>query len=348
MLLHMELGEKSYPITVEAGSLGRAGEILGLGRRVLIVTDDGVPPVYARTLAASSAHPVVVTVPRGEGSKSIARFEQLLRVMLENGFTRSDCAAAVGGGVVGDLTGFAASAYMRGIDFYNVPTTLLSQVDSSIGGKTAVNLGGIKNPVGAFWQPKAVLIDPETLGTLPPRQLASGMAEAVKMALCFDEAGVRLFEEYDPAARLGEIIGNALKIKKCVVEEDETERGLRRALNFGHTLGHGIESAGGTGGLPSLLHGECVALGMLPMCSDKVRARLLPILRKLELPVTYRADGEQTGRIMEAVLHDKKAAGGRIRAVTVEEAGTFEFRDMTAEELCRRFTACFGIGGELT
>ncbi len=336
MTLHVSLGEKSYPVYIESGALQRADSLLRLDRRVLVVTDDGVPPAYAEAVAARAASPAVVTVPAGEGSKSLARFEELLTVMLENGFTRSDCAVAVGGGVAGDLTGFAASAYMRGIDFYNIPTTLLAQVDSSIGGKTAVNLGGVKNPVGAFYQPKAVLIDPSVLDTLDSRQIACGMAEAVKMALCFDAAGFALFERGYPAR--ADVIVNALRIKKRVVEADERENGLRRVLNFGHTLGHGIESAGELG----LLHGECVALGMLPMCSAQVRARLLPVLRRLGLPTSCPADPDRTERIMRAVLHDKKSAGDRIRAVTTEEVGSFTLRDMTPGELRDRFVSCFG------
>ena len=240
MTLHMNLGSHSYDIFVERGILRRAGELLNLNRRVLVVTDDGVPPEYAQALAARCAHAVVETLPQGEASKSFAMLERLCTRMLQEGFTRADCVAAVGGGVVGDLAGFAAAAYMRGIDFYNIPTTLLSQVDSSIGGKVAVNLDGVKNCVGAFHQPRRVLIDPDTLATLPPRQLANGMAEAVKMALTSDAALFALFERGEERERLEEVIVSSLRIKQSVVEQDEKETGLRRVLNFGHTLGHGI------------------------------------------------------------------------------------------------------------
>ncbi len=347
-VLHLNLRGGSYPVVLGSDTLGKADRFFRLNRKVLIVTDEGVPGGYAETLASRCAHPVLVTVPQGETSKSPARFEELLRVMLENGFTRSDCAAAVGGGVVGDLTGFAASAYMRGIDFYCFPTTILSAVDASIGGKTAVNLGGVKNAVGAFRQPKGVLIDPETLRTLPPRQIACGLAEAVKAALCFDEAGFALFEEKDPADLadcLGTVVENALRIKKRVVEQDETERGLRRVLNFGHTLGHGIESLQDQSG-DALNHGECVALGMLPMCSSRVRARLEPVLKKLRLPVSCPSDPAFTDRMMRAVLHDKKrTADGRITAVLVEEVGQYALKDLTPAELRSRFTDCYGQGG---
>ena len=319
MKLHLDLKERSYEITVERGCLGRAGEVLNLGRRVLIVTDSGVPAEYAECLAAQCERPTVVTVPAGEGSKSLETFGMLLSRMLAEGFTRTDCVAAVGGGVVGDLAGFAAACYMRGIDFYNLPTTLLSQVDSSIGGKTAVNLDGVKNCVGAFWQPRAVLIDPDTLRTLPARQLANGMAEAVKMSLTSDAELFRLFEtggDKDPES----VILRALDIKRRVVEADEREGGLRRILNFGHTLGHGIEAAAG---LHGLLHGECVALGMLPMCAQDVRERLLPVLRRLGLPASLPVD---PGQVLEPVCHDKKCDGGMISYVYVPRIGAYEIR----------------------
>ena len=182
----MNLGKDSYDIVVERGLLARASHHLNLNRRVLIVTDSGVPAEYAETVAAQCRESIICTVEQGEGSKSPEMFEKLLQMMLDNGFSRKDLVIAVGGGVVGDLSGFAASAYMRGIDFYNIPTTLLSQIDSSIGGKTAINFGGVKNIVGAFYQPKKVLIDPDLLKTLPHRQISNALAEAVKMALTSD------------------------------------------------------------------------------------------------------------------------------------------------------------------
>ncbi|MBR4868020.1 MAG: 3-dehydroquinate synthase, partial [Clostridia bacterium] len=187
MILPLSLGERSYDIVIRRGVLHQASEFLQLDRKVLIVTDDGVPAEYAQTVAAQCADPLVVTLPQGESTKCMASFEQLCRAMLEHGFTRTDCVVAVGGGVMGDLAGFAAASFMRGIDFYNIPTTLLSQVDSSIGGKVAIDLDGVKNCIGAFYQPKKVLIDPNTLLTLDPRHIAAGLAEAVKMAATFDK-----------------------------------------------------------------------------------------------------------------------------------------------------------------
>lgn len=324
MTLRMELGADSYDIVLEPGCLREADTYLPLNRKTLIVTDDGVPAQYAQTLAGQNHF--VYIVPQGEGSKDFAQLKGILQKMLAEGFGRKDCVVAVGGGMVGDLAGFAASIFMRGVDFYNIPTTLLSQVDSSIGGKTAINLDGVKNIVGAFYQPKKVLIDPETLNTLPAEQLASGAAEAVKMGLTHDPALFARFEQ-DGTPDYMEVIAASLKIKKSVVEQDEREQGLRRVLNFGHTIGHGIESLGGR------THGECVALGMLPMCAPEVRARLTRVLEKFGLSASIQADRSQ---VLEAVLHDKKATGEGITTVYVEEPGKWEFRNLSPDDLCER------------
>ena len=280
MTLTVSLPHTSYDIIIERGALKQANSFLKLNRRVLIVTDSGVPTEYAQTIASLSQEPTIVTVPQGEDSKSLSTYEALLKTMLEKNFTRKDCVVAVGGGVVGDLAGFTAASYMRGVDFYNIPTTLLSQVDSSIGGKTAVNFCGIKNIVGAFYQPKRVLIDPDVLKTLPKRQLSNGLSEALKMSLTFDPELFRIFEEESAEDMIDTVITRSLMIKKGVVEQDEKEAGLRRVLNFGHTIGHGIESSEG---MSERYHGECVALGMIPMCGEKIRPRVIAVLKKCML-----------------------------------------------------------------
>ena len=336
MLISMNLGENSYDILVERGILAHANRHLNLNRRVLVVTDSGVPAEYARAVAAQCKEGVICTVEQGEGSKSIEGFAILLQTMLDHGFSRKDCVVAVGGGVVGDLAGFAASAYMRGIDFYNIPTTLLSQIDSSIGGKTAVNFGGVKNIVGAFYQPKKVLIDPNLLNTLPPRQIANGLAEAVKMALTSDSELFALFERESIADNLDEIILRSLNVKKHVVEQDEKEAGLRKVLNFGHTIGHGIESCGG------LYHGECVALGMLPMCGEPIRSRVIDVLKKCNLYRTMEYDWDA---IAAAMFHDKKADGDTVTVVSVNEIGDFEMKTIPCEEVIEMAKNCLeGLG----
>lgn len=322
MTINVNLGDNSYDVIVERGALAKAGQYLDLNRRVLVVTDSGVPEKYAKALAAQCKSSVICTLEMGEGSKSLEGFSTLLCAMLDNGFSRKDCVVAVGGGVVGDLSGFAASAYMRGIDFYNIPTTLLSQIDSSIGGKTAINFGGVKNIVGAFYQPKRVLIDPELLSTLPKRQISNGLAEAIKVSLTSDKELFDIFEGKDIQSNIDEIIIRSLNVKKNVVEQDEKEAGLRKILNFGHTIGHGIESSEG---MSELYHGECVALGMIPMCSEDIRARLIAVLKKCDL---YREIDYNWEKITLAAFHDKKADGDTVSVTLVNEVGSFEIKSM--------------------
>ena len=335
MNIHLNLRENSYDIIIERGVLEKAGNHLNLDRRVLVVTDSGVPEIYAQTVAKQCKSPVICTVESGESSKSIETFEKLLRTMLENGFSRKDCVVAVGGGVVGDLSGFAASAYMRGIDFYNIPTTLLSQIDSSIGGITAINFGGIKNIVGAFYQPKKVLIDPELLKSLPDRQISNGLAEAIKVALTSDKELFDIFENKDIKENIDEIIVRSLNIKKSVVEQDEKESGIRKILNFGHTIGHGIESSNTQG----LYHGECVALGLVPMCSETIRPRVINVLKKCNL---YNLIDFDWNKISEVMFHDKKADGDTVAVTTVNEIGKYEIKTLKCNQVIDMAKSCLG------
>ena len=315
---------------LEPGAIKKAGELLNLNRRVLVVTDSGVPAQYAETVAAQCGEAAIVTIPQGEQSKCFDELRHLLSEMLDKSFTRVDCVVAVGGGVVGDLSGFAASCYMRGVDFYNIPTTLLSQVDSSIGGKTAIDFGGVKNIVGAFYQPKKVIIDPEVLETLSRRQLMAGLAEAIKMAATNDAELFELIENSaDLTADLPQIIYRALMIKKNVVEQDPRETGLRKVLNFGHTIGHAVESFNAG----KLLHGECVALGMIPMSGDNAAARIRSVLEKYGLPSKI---GQSAEELMPFLKHDKKMASDGIAAVIVDEIGSFRLCRMSADEILSR------------
>lgn len=322
MTLNVKTSQGNYDIFIQCGALHRAGEVFDLDRKVLVVSDSGVPEEYAMAVASQCGEAVLFVFEQGEASKCVDTYIGILQTLADNRFTRTDCVVAVGGGVVGDMAGFAAATYMRGIDFYNVPTTVLSQVDSSIGGKTAIDFGGYKNLVGAFYPPRGVLIDADVLQTLPKRQVANGLAEAIKMAMTHDG---ELFAALEQADDVGsDILYRALCIKKQVVEADEHELGLRKVLNFGHTLGHAIESVSQT-----LYHGECVALGMLPMCSAAVRGRLLPLLEKWGLPTSY--DGDDRA-ILEACRHDKKADGDAITVVCVPQIGTYEMKIISFDE----------------
>lgn len=337
MTLYVKTSQGAYEILIQRGALHRAGEVFNLSRKVMIVTDSGVPEDYAMTIASQCDEAVLFVFEQGESSKTLTTYSGILEALTMNAFTRADCVVAVGGGVVGDMAGFAAATYMRGIDFYNVPTTLLSQVDSSIGGKTAIDFSGYKNLVGAFYPPMGVLIDLNVLQTLPSRHISNGMAEVIKMAMTHDEDLFALLEDSDSLENIIDgVIPRALAVKKQVVESDERENGVRKVLNFGHTLGHAIESVNG---LDTYFHGECVALGMIPMCSPVVRERLLPLLKKYRLPTRYTGD---IGALLDAARHDKKTAADTITVIYVPQIGTFEMKTIPFveyEEWIREVTA---------
>lgn len=328
MTIPVKTQNGGYNIYLERGGINKANEYFNLDRKVLIVTDDGVPDCYVKTVAAQCRKSQIFVFPQGEASKNFDTYKNILSALVSGDFTRTDCVVAVGGGVVGDMAGFAAATFMRGVDFYNIPTTVLSQVDSSVGGKTAIDFEGYKNIVGAFYPPKGVIIDSDTLKTLPQRQISNGLAEAVKMALTFDGALFELFEDGCNADNIDTVIRRSVELKRDVVQKDEKESGLRKVLNFGHTVGHAIEST-----TPSLYHGECVALGMLPMCSVDVRERLVTVLKKLDLPCKTDCNAQN---IIETMKHDKKMSGDMISVVRVKNIGTFEmekllFSDFTDE-----------------
>ncbi len=331
MIIPVKIENGEYNIYFERGALSRAGEYFNLDRKVLVVTDDGVPSEYSQTLAKQCREPKILVFPQGEASKNFDTYKNILETLVSGGFTRGDCVVAVGGGVAGDMAGFAAATFMRGVDFYNIPTTGLSQVDSSVGGKTAIDFGGYKNIVGAFHQPKGVIIDPDTLKTLPNRQISNGLAEAVKMALTHDKELFEMFECDD--FNIDTVIERSIKIKRSVVEADEKENGLRKVLNFGHTVGHAIES-----NTPSLYHGECVALGMMPMCSDNVRKRLVGVLEKLNLPCEIDVDIQN---IIDTMSHDKKMSGAEISIVKVENIGEFKIEKLSFGDFAESIRAVY-------
>ena len=327
MILNVKTSMNTYNIVLQRGALNNVSEYCDVTKKALVVTDDGVPEIYSKAVASQFENSVIKTIPQGEKSKNFDTYKELLETLNENEFSRNDCVVAVGGGVVGDISGFTAATYMRGITFYNIPTTLLSQVDSSIGGKTAIDFGGYKNTVGAFYQPSAVIIDPDVLKTLIPRQFNNGLSESIKMAATSDKVLFELIENEDAYENIEAVIERSLKIKKAVVEEDEKETGLRRVLNFGHTIAHAVETATG---LEEYLHGECVALGMLPFASGCVRERLVKVFEKYSLPVTVNISAEE---LLKALRHDKKADSKGVNIIFVNEIGSFEFKYLNYQEL---------------
>ncbi len=324
------LGARSYDVRIEAGLLARAGEALApfdRGRRWAIVTDSHLAPHLA-TLQASLPNSEAIVLPAGEGTKSWAQLEALTDRLLTLGIERSDHVIALGGGVIGDLVGFATSVLKRGCNFVQVPTTLLAQVDSSVGGKTAINTRAGKNLIGAFHQPSVVLIDPEVLDTLPARELRAGYAEVVKYGLIDDfaffewcEANAAALLAGDPAAR-EYAIAHSVAAKARIVAEDERETtGTRALLNLGHTFGHALEAE--TGFSDKLLHGEGVAAGMAlafgfsahkGLCARQDAERVSAHLRAIGLPdgLAAAAITASGARLVEHMLHDKKMAGGTL------------------------------------
>ncbi len=328
MILNINMKEKKYDVLVKRHILKEVEKHLNLNRKVLILTDSGVPEEYANMVLKVSQEGFIYQMKAGEQSKSFENFGLILDFMIAKNFSRSDCIVAVGGGVCGDMAGFVASTYMRGIDFYNIPTTLLAQVDSSIGGKTAIDKAGIKNVVGAFYPPCKVLIDPEVLKTLDVRQLHSGLVEAIKMSVTHDEELFKIINDsQDLLADIEIIIERALLIKKQVVEADPNEKGLRKVLNFGHTIGHAIESCGA---LESLLHGECVGLGMLYLSSEDVRGKLEKILGKYHLPISTKIDKDE---LFKFISLDKKRSGNYLSIVYVSQIAHFEIKEILLDEI---------------
>lgn len=340
----VSLGDRSYRIHVGNGLLARLGSEclrLGLGRRCAVITDAVVGPLHVEavkvSLVAAGFEPVSITVPSGETAKSLRVvsdcYDQLAAARLE----RKSFIVALGGGVVGDLAGFIAATYLRGIPFVQVPTTLLSQVDSSVGGKVGVNLKAGKNLVGAFHQPRLVLCDLDTLGTLPERELRAGLGEVIKYGIIHDPALFRRLERTMPQllardpATLSSVIARCCAIKAEVVGQDETESGLRAILNFGHSIGHGLEAISGYG---HYLHGEAISIGQVAAAhlsawrlglSPREVTRIRDLFIAAGLPVTVQLSPRQRQALFKAMSLDKKVSGGELRFVLARRIGAVEF-----------------------
>lgn len=327
MILEIKMNNKNYDIVIERGILDKASQYLSLDRKVLILTDSGIPKEYVNTLKKQIRDVFVYEIEQGEQSKSFDNFSKILDYLIDNEFTRTDCIIALGGGVCGDLGGFVAATYMRGISFYNIPTSLLAQVDSSIGGKTAIDKKGFKNLVGAFYPPEKVLIDPNVLSTLDKREFMEGLVEALKMGITSDKSLFELIKNSEDIYKdIDEVITKALLIKKNVVEIDPYEKNLRKILNFGHTIGHAIESSGKF----NLLHGECVGIGLLYMTKGSLREEIKNILIKYGLPTNVNISKED---LYKYVCLDKKRSNTAITIIEVKEVGTFEINKILLEDI---------------
>jgi 3-dehydroquinate synthase len=353
--VRVSLAERSYDIRIARGTLQEVGATLGrlgLSDKVGIVTDRNVARRYlarvVKSVRAAGLRAVPIVLPAGERSKTLRSVSNILDELIRARFERRSALVALGGGVVGDLTGFAAAIYLRGIPFIQVPTTLVAQVDSSVGGKTGVDHPLGKNLIGAFHQPRAVLIDPDTLRTLPKREWVGGLAEVIKYGMIADEAFFAYLEKHMEALLRMEpepvvhAIKRSCEIKAQVVAEDERESDRRRVLNYGHTIGHALEALGG---YRSLIHGEAVAIGMvqeadlarhLGMCGQEVVGRLRGLVRAAGLPdamprVPFSA-------LWKAMQHDKKVAGGTVYGVWPERIGRVRIAPLARDD-CRQWFA---------
>jgi 3-dehydroquinate synthase len=350
-ILRVDLAERSYPIYIDNGLLIDNSPLIQhiSGERVCIVSNDIVFPLHgAKLKSILSAFSVdQIVLPDGEAEKSLANFDKIMSHLLANEHGRDSTLIALGGGVIGDITGFAAACYQRGINFIQIPTTILSQVDSSVGGKTAVNHPLGKNMIGAFYQPKAVIIDIDTLNTLPVREFNAGMAEVIKYGILGDNAffnwleqNIELIKANDKQT-LSTMIEKCCQCKAAIVSADETETGVRALLNLGHTFGHAIEADQGYG---VWLHGEAVATGMVLAAKLAVAMNLLEVsdLRRMEqlisafdLPLIA-PDNMGYAEFIVHMRRDKKNLAGQLRFIIPISIGCAEIRDDVTEDLLKQ------------
>lgn len=323
----------TYPVHIGSGLLERSGELIAAvtsARSCAVITDSNVQPLYAKTVCDSLGNMGInvhlYTFPAGEQSKNLATYGQILEFLAQNKLTRSDFIVALGGGVTGDMAGFAAATYQRGVDYIQIPTTFLAASDSSVGGKTAVDLPSGKNLVGAFWQPRLVICDTDTFKTLPEDTFADGVAETVKHSLIADADFFRFLMTKDIHQNIATVARRNVEIKASVVGEDEFERGKRKLLNFGHTLGHAIEKISDF----SITHGHAVAMGMVlaTRAAEKLGYspagtldNVLSCNRRFGLPTECPYSAED---IYNAATGDKKRSGGSIDVVVLEDLGKAE------------------------
>ena len=351
--LEVSLGSRSYAIEIGTGLLCCCGEKIAelvKGRQAAVITDSNVGPLYQETVQKSLEQQgfqvTVIAIPAGESSKSWQQAEHILTVLLEKKFHRDSCVIALGGGVVGDLAGFVASIYQRGVAFFQIPTSLLAQVDSSVGGKVAVNHALGKNMIGSFYQPRLVLIDLETLQTLEQRHWQNGLAEVVKYGVIYDVHFFRFLQAHAEAIlqrdleAVTEVIADCCRLKADVVALDETEGGVRAKLNYGHTIGHGLELAGHYQGY---LHGEAVAVGMVlaaryaaeqGFCDAVVESELKELLQQFQLP-TQVDKSLAIEDILNGMLLDKKVQDGQLVFILPEKLGSVKIVKGIEQEAIR-------------
>lgn len=331
-----------YNIVIDKGILPKSGDMIKevtSAEIVAVITDDTVDKLYSdvvmKSLSDAGFETFKFVFPHGEKSKNISTFSSILEFLAESGLTRTDALVALGGGVVGDVAGFAAASYLRGIDFIQIPTTLLACVDSSVGGKTAIDLKAGKNLAGAFYQPKLVIADFETLSTLTDGIFADGMAEVIKYGVIFDKAFFEFLRDNEAKDNLEYVITRCVELKRDIVNADEKEKGVRALLNFGHTVGHAIEKCSGY----KIPHGSAVAVGMViisraaykcSFCDENCTDIIASLNKKYSLPVSTDFSASE---LSSAAMADKKRAGDKIKLIIPEALGNCVIKSVPTSEL---------------
>ncbi|HRT69556.1 MAG TPA: 3-dehydroquinate synthase [Bacilli bacterium] len=326
MIIPIEIDTNPYEIIVLPHLLDEIDQYISFSNRTMIITDNHIPTIYIEKIRSKIKNASIYTITAGEESKSLAVYEAIMDRLLKSNFTRKDMIIALGGGVVGDLAGFVAATYKRGCRFINIPTSTLAMVDSSLGGKVAINMNGVKNAIGTFYQPEKVLIDLSTLSSLPKRHFNNGLIEAIKVGLLGDKSLFELFVTDQYHLRLEEVIIKAIYVKKKIIEQDLYDQNIRQVLNLGHTLGHAIESYY----KGEILHGEAVALGLNYVLSSELLEKLDKILKNMGVVLDYPFHYKE---ILPYILNDKKIDNDEIVLVKVDQIEKPYLISLNQEEL---------------
>jgi 3-dehydroquinate synthase len=328
--IHIPISGKEYDVIIQRGILSKIAEYIDKNKELVIVTDNNIPSVYLDNIAPKLGYPLVLFIKEGETSKSIEVAYRLINEMISYKVTRGATIIALGGGVVGDLCGFIASIYMRGIDFIQIPTTLLAQIDSSVGGKVGINAENMKNAIGSFKQPKLVLVDSTVLETLDAKQTSNGLAEMIKYGLISSKSLFTDLLNNDIFEDIDKYISDCIKIKTAFVVSDEYDLGERQLLNYGHTIGHAIEQESKY----TLLHGEAISIGMMLMAKDQSFEKdLEKTLLKYNLPISHNLNKEN---LYKYIITDKKVIGDTLNLIMVEEPGKGFIKPITKSKIKKK------------
>ena len=325
--INIPIKDNSYNVYINHGLLLNIHNYIDISREIVIITDDFIPKIYLNTIKEKMINPVIFEVPQGEKSKSMEIAYSIINEMIESKVSRKCLIIALGGGVIGDLAGFISSIYMRGVDFIQIPTTLLSQIDSSVGGKVGINSEGMKNAIGTFYHPKLVIIDPSTLKTLSKRETNNGIAEMIKYGMIADKSLFLDLLSKNIFDNIELYIEKCINIKKDLVVKDVFDKGERQLLNFGHTIGHAIEQYSKY----TLLHGESISIGMSLMSKKyKYYSDLMKLLQKYSLPHNYEYNNDE---IFNYIRNDKKASNDKLNIVLVNEIGNSIIKTINIDEI---------------